>query len=58
MRPSAWLLAVLNLLQLQYESRHSTEYSINDRTTVRCTYVIIQMVYHVDEAFHTLSRLL
>ena len=58
MRQSAELLALLNPLQVQYESRQCTEYSINDRTSVRCTYVSIQMVYHVDEALHTLSRLL
>ena len=58
MRRSGSLTLLSYPLQLQYESRHSTEYSINDRTTVRCTYVIIQMLYHVDEAFHTLSRLL
>ena len=58
MRRSAWLPALLNPLQLQYESRQCTEYSITDRTAVRCTYVMIQMVYHVDEAFHALSRLL
>ena len=43
-RRSAWLLALLNPLQLQHGSRQCTEYSINDRTTVRCTYVTIQMV--------------
>ena len=30
--------------------------SYTSRTTVQYTYVIIQMVHHVHEAFHTLLR--